>query len=383
MKYLTLLMALLFLWTSSLQAQKIRDSVRVQTMIQQKLNAGMKPVPIQGGIAFAQQNKIDLLTSDGSEIEIPYSGGINRMVYRKGLAVAEEYAVNLPVDHMDLRIFSAKDDIEIYQETVEAQPYMAFNEDIIFTQARTYAEWDGYFELLYLNNKERIIPEFSKGKNFQATPIDEERILVLVGMKKKVQTEKFGPMWESTGVKVYEYNVHTRQEKLISTLEDVYIKHPGVGAVDFVKKEDDTVGFLLFTSSNESFYIYHYYEFSGDSVKKVDGFEGLLFDFFTDGDESYAIFKNDAKDKKGYLRKCHKGKNYVMGSFSKYEDDLRRINSVANRGAEILLTIGNETTRIDYNRGHSPHMLRIHKDDGSIHYVGKSVLLGNQPFNLN
>ena len=192
MKYLTLLMALLFLWMSSLQAQKIRDSVRVQTMIQQKLNAGMKPVPIQGGIAFAQKNKIDLLTSDGNEIKIPYSGGINRMVYRKGLAVAEEYAVKLPVDHMDLSIFSTKDDTEIYQETVEAQPYMAFNEDIIFTQAQTYAEWDGYFELLYLNNKERIKPDFSKGENFQATPIDENRLLVLVGMKKKCKLKSLG-----------------------------------------------------------------------------------------------------------------------------------------------------------------------------------------------
>lgn len=160
-------------------------------------------------------------------------------------------------------------------------------------------------------------------------------------------------MWESTGVKVYEYNAHTRQEKLISTLEDVYIKHPGVGAAYFVKKEDDTVGFLLVSDRDGADFKYHYYEFASGQVEQVDEFKGVLFDFFTDGKKSYAIYEKYKEDK-GYFRKCNESTDYLITSFSEYEDDLRRISSVTNRGAEILLTIGIETTRIDYNRDHSP-----------------------------
>lgn len=377
MKHLSIMMLLVFLTVVSLNAQNKDKDVRA--LVQQKMAEGKRPVPVQGGLAFINDNAIELQTEDGQTLSIPTTGSINRLQYNRGLAVAEENTRELLGDHMKLRVFSGKKNAEIYTDTVDAQPYAPLNEDVIFTEARTYAEWDGLFKVIYLPSGETVIPEFAKVGNYQATPLDENRILVLVDIWKKYRSKKGGPAWKITGVMVYEYNVQTRQETLIETFKEVAFGSPHVGAVHFIKKENDVIGFFLdVISENSTYDKSNYYEISNNKITLVDQVEGSLYRAYTDKENTYALFRYKDSSS-GYLRNCSTRTNYKISSFWKKRGEIGAADNIISTNGTFLLS---EQTSVRNRGTETPYIIEIDKQTGEVTKRSNAVLINGQTINF-
>lgn len=376
MKHLNIMMLLVFLTVVSLNAQNKDKDIRA--LVQQKVVEGKKPVPVQGGVAFLNDNTIDIKTEDGHTLSISYTGAIDRLHYNHGLAVAEEKSRELQVDHMKLRVFSGENNAEIYKKTVEAQPYASLNDGVIFTEARTYAEWDGFFKVIYLSSGKTVIPEFAKGQNFQATPIDGKRILILVRTSERYMTEKFGSSRRTKGVKIYIYDTDKREKELITTLDNVNFKHPGVGAVHFVKKASGELGFLLIDITSDIYFRYKYYEVYDKNVQLIDTFQGILGGVFYDSLNTYSAYKENAEDEHGYIRNLNDKTTHRVSTPDNLIMDIGHAGKITIKNSKLLVPVQNSVNKHDER---SPHILKIDLKSGDIGKANKTLLFNRKEIN--